>query len=157
MTSRMRIYRPREFAERYGIRRSIKRRRQSQHKQKRKLQRVILTYEDLKRAIDSKVLYLREGVDKDCIVYPIPRERTFRGRFSVTKDFENDDDVVGLRIEKLERLGERDSIGRIKKQVNYTIYRRKEDPPFEAGVEYSLLEKVIEEHGKVNKIRIVLE
>ena len=153
----MRVYRPREFAERYGIRRSIKRRRQSQHKQKRKLQRVILTYEDLKRAIDSKVLYLREGVDKDCIVYPIRRERTFRGRFSVTRDFENDDAIVGLCIYGLERLEGKDVWGRTKKQVHYTIYRRKEDPLSEAGVEYSLLEAIVEEHDEVYQIKPVLE
>ncbi|RLE42078.1 hypothetical protein DRJ19_04765 [Candidatus Woesearchaeota archaeon] len=150
----MRALRPGEYGRIYGV--TIKRRRKQQKKQE-KLQHIVLKSDEIKKAIDSRVLYLKEGIDTDCVVYAEKRARIFQGRFSVTRDFEGNDSVVGLRIEKLERLNERDPIGRVKKQVSYTVYHRKEDPPFEAGVEYSLLEEVIEKHGKVNRIRIVWE
>ena len=147
----MRALRPGEYGRIYGV--TIKRRR----KRKEKLQHIVLGLEELKTAIDLRVLYLKEGVDDDCVVYAEQRERTFRGRFSVTRDFENDDAIVGLCINGLERLEGKDVWGRTKKQVHYTIYRRKEDPPSEAGVEYSLLEAIVEEHDEVYQIKTVLE
>ncbi len=114
----MKAFRPAEYGRIYGV--VIKRRR----KRKEKFQNLILMSEELKTAIGSRVLYLKEGVDTDCVVYAEQRARIFRGRFSVTKDFENDESIVGLCVNALKRVG-KDAVGRTKKQVNYRFIIKK--------------------------------